>query len=212
MAETRISGGAWRGRRIATPRGLEVRPTRSMVRQALFNILGQELAGWRVVDLYAGAGSVGFEALSRGAARVTFVDRHPQSLRLIAATSDGLGCRDRVELVAFDAVSWLRRHQTQVAAADLCFVDAPYRDAQLDQVLRLLGELSPRLLVCEHHRDRPMPAELGPLSAVRTARYGLTGLTIYRGPRSEEPRPGVAAPSPGSRVTRDRHVEDETTR
>jgi 16S rRNA (guanine966-N2)-methyltransferase len=185
VAETRISGGEWRGRRIATPRGLEVRPTRAMVRQALFNILGPGIAGARVVDLYAGAGSVGFEALSRGAARVTFVDRRPEILRLIGATAARLGCEDRVETVGAEAVSWLRRRPPQVGAADLCFVDAPYRDDQLITALQILGELSPRLLVCEHHRDRPMPAELGTLATVRTARYGLTGLTIYRGSEAE---------------------------
>lgn len=180
MAETRISGGEWRGRRIGTPRGLEVRPTRGVVRQALFNILGPGIAGKRLVDLYAGAGSVGFEALSRGAARVTFVERRPENLRLIAATASRLGCADRVEMVAADAVAWLRRQPPQVAACDLCFLDAPYRDANLDTVLGLLGHLTPPLVVCEHHRDRPMPAALGALTAVRTARYGLTGLTIYR--------------------------------
>ncbi|MGA8016717.1 MAG: 16S rRNA (guanine(966)-N(2))-methyltransferase RsmD [Candidatus Dormiibacterota bacterium] len=180
MAETRISGGTWRGRRILTPRGLEVRPTRAMVRQALFNILGPGITGARMVDLYAGAGSVGFEALSRGAARVTFVDVRPASLRLIAATAAILDCEDRIGLVPADALSWLRRRPPEVADADLCFVDAPYRDQRLDTALVLLGELAPALVVCEHHRDRPMPAELGPLRAVRTARYGLTGLTVYR--------------------------------
>jgi 16S rRNA (guanine966-N2)-methyltransferase len=179
-AETRITGGAWRGRRIATPAGLAVRPTRSMVRQALFNMLGPGIEGARVVDLYAGAGSVGFEALSRGAARVTFVEVRPASLRLIAATAERLGCADRVEAIAADAVAWLRRRPPQVAEAELCFVDAPYRDERLDDALAVLAELAPSLLVCEHHRDRQMPAELGPLHSVRTARYGLTTLTVYR--------------------------------
>ena len=83
MAASRITGGEWRGRLLTTPRGLEVRPTRGMVRQALFNILGTRVAGAPVVDLYAGAGSLGFEALSRGALRATFVDRRPQSLALV---------------------------------------------------------------------------------------------------------------------------------
>ncbi len=80
MADSRITGGEWRGRPLTTPPGMEVRPTRGMVRQALFNILGDTGSGARVVDLYAGAGSLGFEALSRGAVRATFVDRRPQSL------------------------------------------------------------------------------------------------------------------------------------
>ncbi len=180
--ETRITGGEWRGRVISTPRGLAVRPTRSVVRQALFNMLGQDLGGWRVVDLYAGAGSVGFEALSRGAALVTFVELGSESRRVIAATVARLGCAARMELIAADAVAWLRGRPPQVGGADLCFVDAPYRDDAAMTALDLAGHLSPRLLVCEHHRSRAMPANLGELRAVRTARYGLTGLTFYRRP------------------------------
>ena len=93
-AATRITAGAWRGRRVDTPPGLDTRPTTSLVRQALFNILG-EVAGASVVDLYAGAGTVGFEALSRGAARVTFVERNRSTLRLVARTAERLECTGR---------------------------------------------------------------------------------------------------------------------
>jgi len=160
-----------------------------MVRQALFNILGTRVAGVPVVDLYAGAGSLGFEALSRGALRATFVDRRPQSLGLIAATARRFGCEDRVELVAADAIAWLRRGPEQVSGAAVCFVDAPYRDDRLTVALELLGGLAPALVVCEHHRARALPAELGALSAVRTAHYGLTDLTLYRRREQEEPTP-----------------------
>ncbi len=183
-AETRITAGEWRGRRILTPAGLELRPTRAMVREALFNILGAEIAGGEVVDLFAGAGSVGFEALSRGAARATFVESQRVALRLIAGTATRLHCEDRVTLVGADAAAWLRRRPPQVARAALSFVDAPYRDDRVLAVLTLLGDLAAPLVVCEHHRDRQMPANLGPLCAVRTARYGLTSLTFFR--RSED--------------------------
>jgi 16S rRNA (guanine966-N2)-methyltransferase len=183
-AQTRITGGQWRGRRILTSPGLELRPTRAMVREALFNILGAEIAGGEVVDLFAGAGSVGFEALSRGAARATFVESRAPALRLVAETAARLRCEERVTLVAAEATAWLRRHPPQVGEAALCFVDAPYRDDRVLTVLRLLGDLAPPLVVCEHHRDRQMPPSLGPLGAVRTARYGLTSLTFFR--RSED--------------------------
>ena len=187
MAQTRITGGLWRGRQITTPRGLEVRPTRGMVRQALFNIVGARVSGARVVDLYAGAGSLGFEALSRGATHATFVERRAESMRLIAATAARFGCADRVELVTADAVAWLRRRPAAVRGAGICFVDAPYRDDQLIAALELLGDLAPELVVCEHHRARPLPAELGGLVEVRTARYGLTELTIYQRREHEDP-------------------------
>ena len=189
MAASRITGGEWRGRLLTTPRGLEVRPTRGMVRQALFNILGTRVAGVPVVDLYAGAGSLGFEALSRGALRATFVDRRPQSLALVRETARRFGCEDRVEVVNADTIAWLRRGPAQVGGAGVCFVDAPYRDERLTEALELLGDLAPALLVCEHHRARALPAELGVLIAVRTAHYGLTDLTLYQRREQQEPSP-----------------------
>lgn len=157
-----------------------------MVREALFNILGDEITGGEVVDLFAGAGSVGFEALSRGAERAIFVESDGDTLRLIAGTAARLHCEDRVTLVGADAAAWLRRRPPQVGTAALCFVDAPYRDDRVLAVLALLGDLAAPLVVCEHHRDRRMPSSLGPLDAVRTARYGLTSLTFFR--RSEDAR------------------------
>jgi 16S rRNA (guanine966-N2)-methyltransferase len=183
-AQTRITGGAWRGRRILTPPGLKLRPTRAMVREALFNILGAEIVGGEIVDVFAGAGSVGFEALSRGAAHATFVESSGPALRLVAETAARLHCVERMTLVGVDATAWLRRRPPEVVGARLCFVDAPYRDDQVLTVLTLLGDLAAPLVVCEHHRDRRMPASLGALRAVRTARYGLTSLTFFR--RSED--------------------------
>jgi 16S rRNA (guanine966-N2)-methyltransferase len=186
-AQTRITAGEWRGRRILTPPGLELRPTRAMVREALFNILGAEILGGEIVDLFAGAGSVGFEALSRGAARATFVEAHGEALRLIGETAAHLHCEARVTLVGADAAAWLGRRPPEVGRAALCFVDAPYRDDRVLSVLSLLGELAAPLVVCEHHRDRQMPSTLGSLCAVRTTRYGLTSLTFFR--RSEDAQP-----------------------
>ncbi|MGI8847952.1 MAG: 16S rRNA (guanine(966)-N(2))-methyltransferase RsmD [Candidatus Dormibacteria bacterium] len=178
MAETRITGGAWRGRVIPTPGGAQVRPTRSMVRAALFNILGQNMDGWRIVDLYAGAGSVGFEALSRGAAHVLFVERHAGTSRLIAASADRFGCTDRCGVVTSDVIAWLRRQETLVA--NLVFLDAPYRDEELTRALGRLGDLAPELVVCEHHAARRLPDHLGELLQIRRAVYGLTALTFFR--------------------------------
>src|ERR1700692_265549 len=95
LAQTRITAGEWRGRVGGTPSGREVRPTRAMVRQSVYDILGARVVGARMLDLYAGAGTVGFEALSRGAATVTFVERHREGLALIARTAEPLGCRER---------------------------------------------------------------------------------------------------------------------
>ena len=178
MATTRITAGEWRGRVIDTPRGLELRPTRSMVRQSLFDILGPGIQGSRVLDLYAGAGTVGFEALSRGAALVTFVDRDPNALRLVAATSQRLRCAERCEPVRAEVGTWLRHEGDRLAGSDLAFIDAPYRDADLDRVLDLIGMRPPALVVCEHHFKRRLPERIGALERVRETRHGLTTLTF----------------------------------
>lgn len=177
---TRITAGEWRGRVIDTPHGLRIRPTRSMVRQSLFDILGSRVTGAALLDLYAGAGTVGFEALSRGAESVTFVDRDPGALRLIAATADRFGCASRCHLLRSDVAAWLRRSGDVAGAAGIAFVDAPYRDADLASTLDLLGRHPPALVVCEHHAKRRLPDRIGLLERVRETRHGLTTLTFLQ--------------------------------
>jgi 16S rRNA (guanine966-N2)-methyltransferase len=190
VPETRITAGEWRGRMVNTPPGLEVRPTRSLVRQSLFDILGQRVVGARILDLYAGAGTVGFEALSRGAASVTFVERHRDALRLIAATADRFGCRDRCSIVGAEVRRWLRTSPADAEAADICYVDAPYQDPELEAVLELLGASPPRLVVCEHHRARVIAEHIGLLTRTREARYGLTTISFLQ--PDAAPRDGTA--------------------
>jgi len=180
MAQTRITAGQWRGRIVGTQTGMRIRPTRSMVRESLFNILGGRVDGARVLDLYAGAGTLGFEALSRQAATATFVDRDPAALRLIAATADRLGCRDRCRLVRGSVIAWARRSGADLVAADLCFIDPPYREEELDRVLEILGSCPPKLVVCEHHAKHRLAARIGALAQLREVRHGLTTLTFLQ--------------------------------
>ena len=177
MATTRITGGEWRGRVIDTPRGATTRPTRSLIREALFNIVG-DVDGARLLDLYAGAGTVGFEALSRGAAAVTFVDRDRAALAAITATAERLHCADRCAAITAHVPPWVRRAGPEIASFDLCFIDAPYRDPDLDRVLRSVGANPPRLVVCEHHRDRRLAEHIGGLELTRQVRHGLTTLSF----------------------------------
>jgi len=193
-AATRITAGAWRGQRVETPRGLDTRPTTALVRQALFNMLG-DVGGVAMLDLYAGAGTVGFEALSRGAARVTFVERHRPTLQLVAQTAERLGCADRCGLVAADVLSWVRGRPPELSAADLAYLDAPYRDRGLLAVLAALGEESPALVVCEHHRAATLPDAVGGLRRVREATYGSTRLSFFRRAEAD----GAAADAPSQR-------------
>jgi 16S rRNA (guanine966-N2)-methyltransferase len=151
-----------------------------MVREALFNILGDEVVGARVVDLFAGAGTVGFEALSRGADDVQFVDRDERALAHVRATAQRLQCLARCHPVRSDALRWVRSRPAALAAATLVFVDAPYRDDVVLEVLETLGTAPPPLVVCEHHRARLLPDRIGKLAVVRRGRYGITDLSVLR--------------------------------
>lgn len=178
-ARTRITGGDYRGRLVDTPPGRAIRPTTALVREALFDILGPRVVGARIVDLYAGAGAIAFEALSRGAARVTAVERERSLVALMTATAARLGCTGRLRPVGADVLDWLRRRPREVVDADICYADAPYRDPGVEEVLGVLGEAPPALLVCEHHRARHLPELTGGLRLIRRSVYGATQLTFY---------------------------------
>ncbi|MDQ6856798.1 MAG: 16S rRNA (guanine(966)-N(2))-methyltransferase RsmD [Candidatus Dormibacteraeota bacterium] len=179
-AQTRVTGGQWRGRLLSTPREQLFRPTRAVVREALFNVLGAEVVGARVVDLFAGAGTVGFEALSRGADAVEFVDRDDRALAHVRSTAAMLQCVTRCHLARSDALRWVRAQPRALAAATVVFVDAPYRDDAVLEVLASLGQVPPPLVVCEHHRARALPDRIGKLAVVRRGRYGITELSYLR--------------------------------
>lgn len=119
----RIVGGLWRGRRIEVPNGRDLRPTPDRVRETLFNWLGQHLHGAACLDLYAGSGVLGFEAASRGAARVILVERDRAALAALHATRSALDAR-QVEIVACDALRYLAQVETRF---DVVFLDPPFR-------------------------------------------------------------------------------------
>jgi len=170
----RVIAGELRGRRLVAPRGWRVRPTSDRVREAIFSSLG-EVSGARVLDLYCGTGALGIEALSRGAAHATLVDR---DTRPALGNVELLELRDRVDLVRADAASWLGEAG---GSFDLVFLDAPYRLAdrvgpEIDSRLgRVLG--SGARVVVESAARRPL--RLGSLEAVRDRRYGGTQVTFY---------------------------------
>lgn len=132
----RIIGGEWRSRRIPVPEAPGVRPTPDRVRETLFNWLAPVIEGARCLDLYAGSGALGIEALSRGASRVVFVDRSPAVLRHIDATLGALGC-DRGETLCTDAMRYLGGPATP---CDIVFLDPPYREGLLAPALGRLIE------------------------------------------------------------------------
>jgi len=134
----RIVAGEHRGRRLVAPRGSETRPTADRVREALFSIIGP-VAGVDVLDLFAGSGALGLEALSRGAATATFVDDAPAALRAIRTNAEMIGDTDRVRVLRADGRVALRRLAREGDRFGLCLLDPPY--SLLPRIAREVGEL-----------------------------------------------------------------------
>ena len=177
-----IAGSA-RGTRLRAP-GSATRPLGDRVKQTLFAILEPDLPGAHVLDLYAGSGAAGIEALSRGATHATFVERDRVALRAIAANLNGARLADRATIVAADVIAWLV--ETDLAAArpvSIVIVDPPY--AEPDLLLASLELVAQRLpagaqVVAKHFwRDQP-PERIGLLASARQRRFGDTALTFYR--------------------------------
>lgn len=132
----RIIAGDWRGRQIAFPDSEGLRPTPDRVRETLFNWLGQTLDGKTCLDLFAGSGALGFEALSRGARRVVMVEQNPQALRALRENASRLGA-DRLDLVSSDALKFLAGEGRKF---DVIFLDPPFQRGILPLLLPLLPE------------------------------------------------------------------------
>lgn len=133
--EVRIIGGEWRGRPLRFPAGAALRPTPGRVRETLFNWLRERVEDARVLDLFAGSGALGLEALSRGAARVQFVERRRAVAAALRANIERLGAGDRAGVYVGDALKWLHASDGPL---DLVFLDPPYASGYLPQILEAL--------------------------------------------------------------------------
>jgi 16S rRNA (guanine966-N2)-methyltransferase len=180
LSRLRVGGGEARGRRLKAPKG--IRPTQGLVKAAIFNLIGPRIEGAHVLDLFAGSGAIGIEALSRGAAQVTFVDREPRGLAILRQNLDALELRERAHVVRGDVVRWLESSADEVGRAGLVILDPPYDDVVFDRALMALDRsLSDAIVVAEHSRRQQMPA-LTRLRVDRQRRYGDTMVTVLRAP------------------------------
>ena len=173
----RITGGALARRTLDAPRGDRTRPTTDRVREALFNVLGAraDLGGADVLDLFAGSGALGLEALSRGAARATFVERHGPTLALARRNADALGVAGRCAFVRADALAHLDRLRP---LADLVLADPPYDLPALPSLpARLCAALAPGGLAALEHDARHDFSETPGLVLSRA--YGRTVVSVF---------------------------------
>jgi 16S rRNA (guanine966-N2)-methyltransferase len=175
-----ITGGALRGRRLTAPAGLRTRPTPARVKEALFSMLRDHLSEARVLDLYAGTGSLAFEALSRGAAEAVCVEAHPPTAALIRKCAEALGLSERCEVIAARAESCAGRLR---GPFDLIFADPPYAIDPPTAIFESLlkgGLLSDGAVIAyEHSADRLLLAPPPQFELWRSKTWGRVGLHLF---------------------------------
>lgn len=180
MGTVTITGGTLRSRRLPTPSGRAVRPTPARVKEALFSILGERVDDARVLDLFAGSGALGFEALSRGAAHVTFVEHHAPTAAALNASARTLGVAARCTVVNAPVE---RAVKSLDGPFDLVFADPPYAQPYPQAAfatLRARAAVSVATSIVFEHAARTAPPVDPAMQVERTARYGEVALTFLR--------------------------------
>jgi len=180
----RVIAGVYKGRRLRGLSGREVRPTPDRLKESLFSILQPQLVGARFLDLCAGTGSVGIEALSRGARCVTFVERSRTVVEKLRENLATCGIREGIEILQQDAARALGHFEERGEAFDVIFFDPPYASALYEAVLERLARASKVLapegvLVVMHHAKRALRPRYGELECVRQLRQGENVLSFY---------------------------------
>ena len=184
----RIVAGTYRSRILKSLKGLALRPTSDRLRETLFNVLGNAVAGARFIDVFAGTGAVGIEALSRGASEVVFIENHPPAAALIRRNLESLGIRTGATVLPLDAARGLEklaaRHSPSKPGFEFAFVDPPYAEKeQYDRILGFLGAASflteGSLVIAEHRRTHELPQRIGRLRQTRILRQGDAALSFF---------------------------------
>jgi 16S rRNA (guanine966-N2)-methyltransferase len=189
----RIISGKLRGRILKGPRGMELRPTGDRLKETLFNILGSRIHGAIFMDVFAGTGSIGIEAISRGADEVLFIESNPDAVRLIRNNLESCGIRAGFRLIAQDVFATLRQLGRQEVPADIVFFDPPYRFVPYGDLLDIMFRMNiasgDALCVIEHHAKAEVP-EGGPgYRRFRVVKQGDTRLSFFRGDAVKENDP-----------------------
>lgn len=179
----RVITGQARGRLLKPSPGREVRPTESRVKEGLFNALQFQVAGRRALDLFAGTGQLGIEALSRGAAACVFVERNRETAALVRENLRSTGLADRGEVICADAFRYLAsaRELPTGNQFDLVFLDPPYADGVWEKALEGIAPLlAPGgLVACEFPQGTALPDRTGGLAAGKTYHYSRVNVTLY---------------------------------
>lgn len=175
----RVITGTARGRKLMEPKGDSVRPTTDMVKEAIFSIVQFDVPGRRVLDLFAGTGQLGIEALSRGARECVFVDNSPASLALVRQNLRICHMEEQARVVRADAGEYLARCEK----FDLVFLDPPYHGGFYDKILQMFFTFDiltdGGIIIVESMRGEPLPEGTAPYIKKKSYHYGKISLTVY---------------------------------
>jgi len=175
----RVISGTARGRRLKEPVGYDVRPTSDMVKESIFNIIQFDVEGRRVLDLFAGTGQMGIEALSRGADLAVFVDSKPDSVKLIRENIKHCEFEDSVQVLSRDALRYLEGDEK----FDLIFVDPPYKLGFIEKVLTKITEVDKLntngIIICEMETEGLVPEVSPPYALKKEYKYGKVKILRY---------------------------------
>lgn len=177
----RVITGSARGKRLRELPGLDTRPTTDRVKEGLFNVIQFDIEGRRVLDLFAGTGQLGIEALSRGAAFCDFVDSAPAAMKVIRENVRSCALEERAAFHQKDFLSFL---STAAGKYNLVFLDPPYASGNLERALEYITEIDivsrNGIIICESPADHSLPDLPAPYEKGRDYRYGKIKLTLYR--------------------------------
>ena len=187
----RISSGRLKGRKVVTSKKIfsssdseELRPTSAKVREAIFDIVRPEIDGALFLDLYAGTGAVGFEAISRGAEKVVFVESSPVRSAAIMDYIRKIGLDDRASVYQEKAETFLQRAMRTGMKFDIIFLDPPYQSDEMERVLPYIGEYDilkdDGCMLVEHSSKSALPGHIMLIKQIKNYTYGDTRITLYR--------------------------------
>lgn len=180
----RVIAGSRRGTRLQSLRGLRTRPTADRIKESLFNMLAEDVPGARVLDLFAGTGGLGIEALSRGAFNACFVEQSPKAAAVLRANIARTHFEDAAIIIVADVFRALPKLARKGDVFDLVFIDPPYADTVGTRCVQSVAALnllsSDGVVVVEHAAEEELPERIENFAKIRSVRYGRTVLTLYR--------------------------------
>lgn len=175
----RIVSGSARGRKLVAPQGFDIRPTTDKVKEAMFSIIQFDLQNKTVLDLFAGTGQLGLEALSRGAKKVCFVDSSKKALEIVKKNISLTGFSDSSSVFQSDSFSFLNSAKEKF---DIVILDPPYEKGMCEKAAMLLPQVlnEAAIVVCETRPDEALPENIGKLKIAKEYKYSAIKLTVYR--------------------------------